>query len=239
MFNQYDWSALNILDLSNNRLGLDGSCAVTNTSHFMDFLRPLWNLTDLYLDGNPIKDVLQPNMLLNQTKLQSLKLSQTLLTNLRLKMDHLVDLTLLDISHNDIQCLYTSAMRNINTIVYHNTRRGNVFKVLEMNLSHNPLRCTCFCLEFYMWMRKVRTHINFTDFNSYRCTFDNGREVSLSEVNLIVDILHSQCLSTGWSLVKRTTTTILILYSLIVAATTSFRFREMYPTMCLRFSHGL
>ena len=54
LFNQYDWSALNILNLSNNRLGF-GTCADASTSHFMDFLRPLPNLTDLYLDGNPIK----------------------------------------------------------------------------------------------------------------------------------------------------------------------------------------
>ena len=83
IFTKYDWSALNILKLSNNRLGFDDSaCVDTNTSHSMDFLRPLRNLTELYLDGNPIKYVLLPNTLLNQTKLQYLNLSVTTLTNL-------------------------------------------------------------------------------------------------------------------------------------------------------------
>ena len=146
VFNQYDWSALNVLDLSNNKLGFSAR-PDTNPSHFMDFLMPLWNLTDLYFDGNPIKYDLIPTMLLNQTNLQTLHLSQTTLTNLTIKMGHLMDLNLLDISHNKIQCLYASEMRDISAIIHHSPGRRNVSKVFELNLSHNPLRCSCSCLE--------------------------------------------------------------------------------------------
>ena len=184
---------------------------------------PLPNLRDLYLNGNPINNFILPNMLLNQVNLQSLHLSQTQLTNLTLKIRHLKDLSLLDISHNWIHCLYTSEIRDINVIIHHRLRRGKVF---ELNLSHNPLLCSCSCLQFYLWMRKARTYIAFTDLNSYRCTFYNGRKANLSDLNLIVDILRSQCLSIDWSLVIKTTTAILILYSLTAAVTTSFRFRH-------------
>ena len=169
---------------------------------------PLPNLRDLYLNGNPINNFILPNMLLNQVNLQSLHLSQTQLTNLTLKIRHLKDLSLLDISHNWIHCLYTSEIREINAIIHYRLRRGKVF---ELNLSHNPLLCSCSCLQFYLWMRKARTYIAFTDLNSYRCTFDNGRKANLSDLNLIVDILRSQCLSTDWSPVIKTTTAILIL----------------------------
>ena len=187
---------------------------------------PLQNLTDLYLDRNPIKYLLQPNMLLNQTNLQSLHLSQTMLTNLTLKMGYLMDLHLLDISNNNIQCLYTSEMRDISKIIHHSPGRRNVSKAFEINLSYNPLRCSCSCLQFYRWMRKVSPYMTFTEFSSYRCTFDNGKTTDLSDLNLIVDIMHAQCLSRDWSPVLTTTVTILILYSLIMTATTSFRFRH-------------
>ena len=225
LFNQYDWSALNILDLAHNKLG-SISDVPTITSHFWDFLMPLWNLTDLYLDSNHLCYVLQPNMLLNQTNLQSLHLSDTMLTHLIPKMHQLTDLHLLDISNNNIQCLYNSEMRDISKIIHHSPRRRNVSKVFEMNLSYNPLRCSCSCLPFYLWMRKVRLYINFTDFSSYRCTFDNGTDTDLSDLHLIVGILHSQCLSTDWSPVVSTTTTVLIAYTLILIAATSFRFRH-------------
>ena len=225
VFNQYDWSALNVLDLSNNKLGFS-ACPDTNPSHFMDFLMPLWNLTDLYIDGNPIIYDLIPTMLLNQTNLQTLHLSQTTLTNLTIKMGHLMDLNLLDISHNKIQCLYASEMRDISAIIHHTPGRRNVSKVFELNLSHNPLRYSCSCLEFYLWIRNVRPYITFTHFNSYQCTFDNGNTTNLSDLNSIVNILHSQCVSTDWYPAVTMTTAILILYSIILATTTSFRFRH-------------
>ena len=227
IFTQHDWSALNVLKLSNNKLGSDDSaCADTNVTQFMDFLKPLWNLTDLYLDENPIKYVFLPDMLLNQTKLQSLHLSLTRLTNLTLKMNHLMDLKLLNISRNKIQCLYTSTMRDINKIIHYNPGKQNTSKVFELNLSHNDLRCSCSCLEFYQWMRNFRPYITFTDLDSYQCTFDNGRKEVLSDLNLIVDILRFQCVSRDWSLLTKTTTTILTVFSLILIATTSFRFRH-------------
>ena len=233
VFNQYDWSDLNILDLSHNKLG-SVSYVHTNASHFWDFLMPLWNLTDLYLDSNHLQYVLQPNMLLNQTNLQSLHLSQTKLTNLTLKMGRLTDLQLLDISNNAIQCLYTSEMRDISKIIHQTPERRNLSKLFELNLSDNLLHCSCSCFPFYLWMRNVRPYINFTDFSSYRCKFDNGTSTDLSDLNLIVAILHSQCLPRDWSPVISAATTILITYSLILIATTSFRFRHTLKYIWLK-----
>ena len=165
-------------------------------------------------------------MLLNQTQLQLLHLSDMFLTNLTLEMDHLIDLKFLDLSQNKIQCLYTSTLRGINTIIGYTPGKQNVSRNLEMDLSDNPLRCSCLCIEFYEWMRNVRLYITFTNLESYQCTFDNGRKVSLSNLHLIVDILHSQCVSTDWVLVIKIVTTMLFLYCLILTATMLFRFRH-------------
>ena len=235
-FTSCDWSALNVLKLSNNRLDLGGSdtCGNIQPAHFMDFLKPLWNLTDLYLNRNNMENDLQPNMLINQTHLRSLHLSDMSLTNLTVKISHLMDLNFLDISHNRIQCLYTSALRDINTIIHYSPVKTNVSRSFELNLSHNPLRCNCACLQFYQWMRNVQSYITFVGINSYQCTFDNGQQVNLSTLKLIVDTLHSQCVSTDWSVVIKTTSAIITIYMSITLVITSHRFRHTFRYIWLK-----
>ena len=148
------------------------------------------------------------------------------LTNLTLKMGHMINLNLLDLSYNKIPCLYNSRMRDINTIIGYTPMRRNISSILEINLSDNPLRSRCSCLEFYQWMQKVRPYITFIKFNSYQCTFDNGQKVFLTDLNLIVETLNSQCVSTNWSLVLRTTTAIVTVYMFIILAMTLYRYRH-------------
>ena len=75
-------------------------------------------------------------------------------------------------------------------------------------------------------MRNVRHYITFTNLDSYQCTFDNGRKVSLSNLHLIVELLNSECLLIDWTLLVKTTISMLFLYSLILIATLLFRFRH-------------
>ena len=234
IFTRFDWSALNVFKLSNNKLGSE-TCGDIEPPHFMDFLKPLWNLTDLYLDKNILEYDLPADLFPNQTNLQSLHLSHIALTNLTLEIAHLNGLSLLDLSHNKIQCLYTSTMRDINTIIRYTPGKQNVSKVFELNLSHNPLRCSCSCLEFYQWIRNVRTYIAFTNLNSYHCTFDNGQKEKLSHLDLVVEKLQYQCVSIDWTPVQTTVITILFNYILILTTTTLFRFRHTMRYIWLKY----
>ena len=235
-FNSCDWSALNVLKLSNNRLDLGESntCGYIQPAHFMDFLKPLWNLTDLYLSRNSVENDFPPNMLNNQTQLRSLHLSDMSLTNLTFEIRHMKDLNFLDISHNRIHCFYPSTLRDINTIIHYTPPKTNVSRSLVLNLSHNSLQCNCACLQFYQWMQNVRPYITFVDFDSYQCTFDNGKSTNMSDLTLIVNILQSQCVSTDWTPVTTTTTTIVTVYMFILLATTLFRIRHTLRYIWLR-----
>ena len=206
--------SLNVLKLCNNQLGSDESkeCREIQRLYFMNILKQFWNLTH--------------DMLYNQTQLQSLNISDTILTNLTVKIGHLTNLKFLDLLQNKIQCLYTSTIRDINTIIHYTPEKRNVSKVFQMNLSHNPLLCTRSCLEFYQWIGNVRQYITFKDFNSYECTFDDGHKVNLSDLKLIVDVLHSQCPLTDWSLVKRTSTAIITVYMFILLDTACSRVKQ-------------
>ena len=234
---QYDWSALNVIKLSNNRLGFSDSdaCKDIQTAQVMDFLQPFWNLTELYLDKNFMKDNLPPDMLKNQTRLQSLHLSDMALTNVTLTIRHLLNLKFLDFSYNKIPCLYNSTLRDINTIIGYTPIQRNVSKTLELNLVYNPLSCSCACLEFYQWMRNVRPYVTFTDLESYQCTFDNKHKVSMSDLNFIVTTLNSQCLKPDWSLVIRLSAAVTIIYITITVVTTLYRFRHTLRYIWLKY----
>ena len=64
---QYDWSTINVLKLSGNRLASDdnGICGSVQPAHHMDFLKPFWNLSDLYLDKNFVENDLSSETLLD------------------------------------------------------------------------------------------------------------------------------------------------------------------------------
>ena len=231
-----DWSALNVINLSNNELGLNGEfCSDAENSHIMGFLKPFWNLTELYLDSNYMEYDLPPNMLVNQQQLQSLHVSKMSLTNMTVKIRHLTQLKFLDLSSNKIQCFYTQTMRDINTIIGYTPVRRNVTITLEMNMIHNPFYCGCSCLEFYQWMRNVRPYITYTDLGSYQCIFDNGRKANMSNLNLIVDILYSHCTPTDRSPAMRMVITILTVYIFISTVTISFRFRYTLKYIWLKY----
>ena len=142
------------MDVSHNRLAsLDLSVGV----HSLQWLNiplnkntPL-NILDEQQIQHPMKYVLQPDMLLNQTKLH---LSQTMKTNTTIEMHHH-----LNVSHNKFQCLHTSEMRAIDKIIHDTPGRRNLSKSFELNLSHNSLRCSCPCLEFFLWMKNVGPYI--------------------------------------------------------------------------------
>ena len=182
-----------------------------------------------------MKDNLPPDILLNQTRLESLHLSDMALTNLTLTMHHLLHLKFLDISYNKIQCLYTSTLRDVNTIIGYTPAQRNVSKSFELNLVYNPLRCSCACLEFYQWMRNVRHYITFTDLESYQCTFDNKRKIPMSDPNFIVDTLNSQCLKTDWSLVIRLLVAVTTVYTFITIVTILFGFRHSLRYIWLKY----
>ena len=139
-------------------------------------------------------------------------------------MRHMKDLNVLDLSYNKIRCLDISTLRDINSIIHYTPPQSNVLRTFEINLSDNPLHCSCSCLEFYVWIRKVRHYITFIDIGSYQWTFDNGQRIYLWKLNLILDILHSQCVSVDWSPLTTTTAAITTIYMFILLATTLFRF---------------
>ena len=126
-FKHCDWSHLNILNLSGNRLRkvFDKECN-QNMTYFLAFLRPLWNLTKLDLSGNMINNNLLLNSFEKQNLLEELYISKMGLKNLTTKISHMKRLKHLDISFNNLECLSKKTMvelSNLSSIQKHSHQK--------------------------------------------------------------------------------------------------------------------
>ena len=231
-----DWSALNELKLSNNKLGYheDNTCEKETGVGVLDFLKPLWNLTHLELNGNVMLRKLASPFLSQQVHLRKLYMSRMALTSFNITIKHMKSLHLLDVSANKIPCLFIPQIRDINEIINYRPGKKNVSKEFIIDFTFNPLQCNCQCLDFYKWIKKVRNHITFKNLNHYHCMFANGNQVSLSQMEVIIKTLKSQCISTDWSPVIVELSFLVSFYLFITVAATLFRFRHTLKYIWLK-----
>ena len=194
-FKHCDWSSLNILNLSGNRLRkvFEKECN-QNMTYFLAFLRPLWNLTKLDLSGNMINNNLLFNSFEQQKLLEELYISKMGLKTLRTKINHMKRLKYLDISFNNLQCLSKQAMvelSNLSSIQKHSFNKT----ILRINLNNNPLQCSCQCYPFLKWLKA--TKISFEQGN-LTCTLDEVRYNLSISLNEVISNLEQMCFPRTW-----------------------------------------
>ena len=186
-FNHCDWSCLNVLNLSGNRMRevFDNVCN-KNMTYFLAFLRPLWNLTKLDLSGNIINNNLHLNSFEKQNLLEELYISKMGFKNLTAKISHISRLKYLDVSFNNLQCLSREVVMELSNLSSIQEYKYNK-TILKVNLNHNPLQCNCQCYHFLKWLKF--TNISFAQGN-LTCTLDEVKynlSTSLNEVTLILE----------------------------------------------------
>ena len=194
-FNHCDWSHLNILNLSGNRLRkvFENECNY-NMTYFLAFLQPLWNLTKLDLSGNVIDKNLLLNSFEKQHLLEELHLSKMGLKNLTFKISHMNRLKYLDVSFNNLQCLSREAMIELSNLSSTQRHRYNK-TILRINLDHNPLKCNCQCFPFLKWLKA--TKISFEQDN-VTCTLDEVTYNLSNGLNEIILKLEGTCFPYTW-----------------------------------------
>ena len=67
---------------------------------------------------------------------------------------------------------------------------------LTMDLTGNPLHCTCDWLPAVRWMAKHPHH--FKDIEKYECTFNKYTTIPFTHLDLIIQKLDHECLSLQW-----------------------------------------
>ncbi|XP_046381324.2 toll-like receptor 4 [Haliotis rufescens] len=103
------------------------------------------------------------NVFRNLVSLKTLNLSENSITNLKVKVSHMTNLTSLNLSFNQIPSLDHMFMSQLDIIKS---------SVLKVDLSANPLICSCETLPFVKWMTQRKDM--FATQQLYKCSSQSG-----------------------------------------------------------------
>ncbi|XP_071105094.1 toll-like receptor 4 [Haliotis cracherodii] len=123
----------------------------------------------------------------NLSSLTELDLSRNSIENLSFDITHLKNLQLLRCSKNQIQWLAQSFRANLDEISNdHN---------ITVDLSQNPIACTCHNLLFLSWMKTstLNGKISFGNLSEYDCVHEDDHSVKLDNLEEVVRELEISC----------------------------------------------
>ena len=231
-FKYCDWSSLNVIYLRANKLRqIEQTDCNSDPTYFLDFLKPLWNLTKLDLSENIIETTLKASSFPGQSKMQELYLSEMGLDEWSVNISHMEHLRLLDISGNKIQFLGKGAIRDLEHIKYQQIRKYNK-TVLRVDMSNNDLQCNCEALEFLDFLRMTKTM--FVNPDKYLCTKSNGETIELKYIEAIFNELLATCTPMIWFYMEVALEITVFLVITISSTAKRYKYHLLFAYMGLR-----
>ena len=113
-----------------------------------------------------------------------------------------------------IRCLSTPSLDELD-ILRHSSPG------LLVDLSGNPLQCTCDCAYAIRWMAYHQQM--FKNMHNYICTFKNQSTVSFAELKFVLESLEEECQSKGWLYGSVLMTVATMMITIIVALVLRWR----------------
>ncbi|XP_062613334.1 toll-like receptor 4 [Saccostrea cucullata] len=172
-------TGVKILNLSRNDIG----------KHIIDdsdgrILENLYSLRELDLSFDNI-NVLPSLMFKNLQNLQVLNLNGNLLSEWRVKMDHMRNIKDIKLAKNRLTTIDVIQQRSFETLFLNSK--------LTVDLSDNKLSCSCENLQFLSWITTYRIH--FKHFELYQCSLASSKIFNFSEAVSSVGTLREKCRS--------------------------------------------
>ncbi|XP_076117679.1 toll-like receptor 4 [Mytilus galloprovincialis] len=230
---------LQLLDLSNN------ICSNVSKVFFQSFP----NLTELLIQNNLLGFVLPDdtegeimqhmpalqfvnlaenripslpyNFFKSHTNLKDIKLGGNMMDNITFQINHMKQLSSLDLSNNRISSLDEHARGNLE----------EVYKVknnFSIDISGNPLKCSCDTIEFIKWMST--TKVKILNKRETACLTSRGDQESLLKPNRIFEKLQIECSSYS-SLIEGTVASLVVFVFVLIwgiCYRNRWRLRYMY-----------
>ncbi|XP_067686694.1 toll-like receptor 4 [Haliotis asinina] len=129
---------------------------------------------------------LEKNVFKNLVSIQVLDLKSNIIhPDLEIELEHMSKLQSLVLRLNQIRWLGLSIRKSLDKIA-RSTQR------LEVDLSQNPLSCTCYNLAFLNWIRTAEV-INFGNLSNYYCLFSSGEKHTFEDLESIYGDLERSC----------------------------------------------
>ncbi|XP_056002206.1 toll-like receptor 4 [Ostrea edulis] len=199
------FKTLRNLNLSNNALG-----QVFEKDTNGELFSEQYQLTSLDLSSNRIVR-LPAKIFQNNYNIIYMNLSYNSMTEFHVQINHMKNLSLVDLSYNQLSSLKSSTRDALDTV-----SRG---RVVNVNLIGNNLKCSCENLDFLKWMQDSET-LKFVFFGNYTCAFGNSSNFPMSDIDILLQSLEKKCSS--YTLV------IVVMTSLIIISTTLLLSRIIY-----------
>ncbi|XP_052099451.1 toll-like receptor 4 [Mytilus californianus] len=171
---------LQILRLQNNLLGFVLPDDVNG-----EILQHVPQLREINLSENRIP-TLPYHFFQSQILVRRLYLDGNLLDYLIFKIDHMKDLNFLGLSNNRFSYLDKKARDQLETVFMNN-------KNLSIDISGNPLKCTCDTKDFIQWMGN--TKIQFNRLHFYTCRLSTDKKQNLNNPKRLYEDLQKECAS--------------------------------------------
>ncbi|XP_052076849.1 toll-like receptor 4 [Mytilus californianus] len=156
-----------------------------------------------------------------QANLKDIILAGNMMDNITFQINHMKQLSNLDLSNNRISSLDKNA-------------RGHLEEVYKMkdkfsiDISGNPLKCSCDTIEFIKWMSTTKIKIHNKHKTS--CLTSQGNRESLWKPNRVFEKLQMECSSYSSLIVGTVASLIVFLFVLIwgIVYRNRWRLRYMY-----------
>ncbi|XP_046352419.2 toll-like receptor 4 isoform X2 [Haliotis rufescens] len=153
-----------------------------------DMFRSLSQLQILDLSANYINNY-SSILFSNMSSLRELIISRNRIYALRFDISHMKNLRLLQCSGNELPGLTEDFTTSLDKLSDHHK--------MTVDLSQNPIQCTCINLPFLSWMVTANAtgRISFRNLSEYICFYDNGKRVTLDNLEKTVADLNVSCQS--------------------------------------------
>ena len=204
------------LSMSGNRLGRE---LATNGDEVFAYFR---DLNKLDLSTNDIT-TLPDSIFGNNACLTRINLARNLLSVISLRISHMRNLQILDLSHNLLSQLDTRFQNEIESIKSHSTN-------FTINMLGNPFQCSCETRQFLEWMYLKQSV--FKSYENYTCNHNNI-PFAFKHMTHMLDLLNFQCQQNLFLKVSAG----LLAFLIFVIALSAFLYRHKWDVrfFCLKF----
>ncbi|KAK6171558.1 hypothetical protein SNE40_019720 [Patella caerulea] len=189
--------------------------------------RPLNNLTHLNLIKNNLI-WLPSKIFTGLSSLQYLNLSRNIIRDMILDLKIMNDLHYIDFSNNSIGWLVSTFRKELEEA---GERSGS----LTIDLSNNPLACTCDNLQFLRWLLHPQ-YVQFNNKHQYVCDYSNGTRVYLNQLEQIFEDLSRFCGIHFTEMITASSSVILIVGFIIGPIAYKYRWKLRYLYYAARSS---
>ncbi|CAC5414807.1 unnamed protein product [Mytilus coruscus] len=160
----------------------------------------------------------------SQKDLRTLNLSGNMLENVNFEIKHMTNLSFMDLSDNRISLLGVSFTDQLDEL-------KKTVPNLTIDMSGNPITCTCDSISFIKWLATTKVHLNM---HQQEC---NSIKMYLNNSKAVYDMLKKNCSSYVTTVVAVVSWMIIFVMIIIAGLLYRYRWKMRYLYYIVKSKH--